>query len=245
MHLMLSCEHATNAIPARYRHLFDGYRAKAALRGHRGCDIGALELAERLRWALGAQLFVAETSRLLIDVNRSLHHQRVFSEFSSPLSAAERLDVIDAYYRPYRRRIQHMVEQRLADGDVVLHISVHSFTPRLDGRTRNADVGLLYDSKRRCELQTSLALMRHLKAPEGAPMRFFESTPLRVRRNYPYRGTADGLTTALRRRFTDGRYRGIELEINQRLLARHTVAEPLAMGIASALKRVLDDVESV
>ena len=39
---------------------------------------------------------------------------------------------------------------------------------------------------------------------------------MRVRFNYPYAGRADGLTTALRRRFPDAAYAGIELEINQR-----------------------------
>jgi hypothetical protein len=37
-----------------------------------------------------------------------------------------------------------------------------------------------------------------------------------VRRNYPYRGWSDGLTTALRRRFAERAYVGIELEVNQR-----------------------------
>jgi len=40
---------------------------------------------------------------------------------------------------------------------------------------------------------------------------------LRVRRNYPYRGAADGLTTHLRRQLGP-RYLGVELEINQALL---------------------------
>jgi hypothetical protein len=37
-----------------------------------------------------------------------------------------------------------------------------------------------------------------------------------VRRNYPYVGYSDGLTTYLRTRFDDRQYSGIELEINQR-----------------------------
>jgi hypothetical protein len=37
-----------------------------------------------------------------------------------------------------------------------------------------------------------------------------------VRRNYPYRGYADGLTTWLRKRYPDPAYAGIELEINQK-----------------------------
>ena len=38
---------------------------------------------------------------------------------------------------------------------------------------------------------------------------------LRVRRNYPYAGKGDGLTSHLRRRFAPSDYVGIELEINQ------------------------------
>ena len=37
-----------------------------------------------------------------------------------------------------------------------------------------------------------------------------------TRRNYPYRGTGDGLTRYLRSRFDDASYCGIELEINQK-----------------------------
>ena len=37
-----------------------------------------------------------------------------------------------------------------------------------------------------------------------------------TRRNYPYKGYADGLTTFLRTRYPDDRYRGIELEVNQK-----------------------------
>jgi hypothetical protein len=39
---------------------------------------------------------------------------------------------------------------------------------------------------------------------------------LRVRRNYPYRGSADGFIPYLRRRFAEADYVGLELELNQR-----------------------------
>jgi len=245
MHLLLSCEHATNAVPERYRHLFDGARATAALRGHRGCDLGALELAESLQAALGATLFAAEASRLLIDLNRSLHHRELFSEFSRVLNASERAQVIATIYSPYRMTVERHIERQLQRGATVVHISVHSFAPRLRGHTRNADIGLLYDSKRPPELQMSLALARALLHAEKPKGRFFRTRHLRVRRNYPYRGAADGLTTALRRRSPDGRYLGIEIEVNQRLLSARARAVRIADRLAAALQRVLDDAESV
>ena len=42
---------------------------------------------------------------------------------------------------------------------------------------------------------------------------------LRVRRNYPYPGVSDGFPTWLRRRFSERNYVGVELELNQALLA--------------------------
>jgi hypothetical protein len=53
-----------------------------------------------------------------------------------------------------------------------------------------------------------------------------------VRRNYPYRGSADGLTTHLRRLHPDGRYAGVEIEVNQ----KHTIGDGEAWR---ALRRLL------
>jgi hypothetical protein len=39
---------------------------------------------------------------------------------------------------------------------------------------------------------------------------------MRVRRNYPYLGRADGMATFLRKHFPEDSYLGIELEFNQK-----------------------------
>jgi hypothetical protein len=41
------------------------------------------------------------------------------------------------------------------------------------------------------------------------------ASDLRVRRNYPYAGKGDGLTSHMRLRFAQSDYVGIELEVNQ------------------------------
>ncbi|MCB1139224.1 MAG: N-formylglutamate amidohydrolase, partial [Leptospiraceae bacterium] len=86
----------------------------------------------------------------------------------------------------------------------VLHISVHSFTPVLDQQVRNCDLGILYDPTRQREKSTALAIQSAL-----------DTGGLRIRRNYPYSGIADGFTTWLRKRFSDKVYSGLELEMNQ------------------------------
>jgi predicted N-formylglutamate amidohydrolase len=63
---------------------------------------------------------------------------------------------------------------------------------------------------------------------------------LTVRRNYPYAGKNDGLTTWFRRHLPPGAYVGIELEVNQKHIARadrHWTA--MREVIVESLRRVL------
>ena len=203
---VVTCEHGGNSIPRRFRHLFRGQ--SRLLSTHRALDIGALDLARSLARTLHAPLFYSTTSRLLIDLNRSLHHRRVFSEFTQSLPLGERELLISRYYRPYRSRTEDHIARRITAGARVVHVSAHSFTPILDGRVRTTDIGLLYDPSRSFETGVCRAWQERLAAT--APH-------LRVRRNYPYRGTADGFTSYLRTRFPNERYASIELEVNQRL----------------------------
>jgi predicted N-formylglutamate amidohydrolase len=209
--LVLSCEHGGADVPAPYRRLFRSDVAKKALATHRGSDPGALSVAERLASALNVPLISTTVSRLLVDTNRSEHHPRLFSAWSSQLSPEERETVLDQYYRPHRARIAGAIAERLRNGARVLHVAVHSFTPVLDGEERRADVGLLYDPRRSWE-QDLARTWQSLFA--------LEDDALRVRRNYPYRGIADGLTTALRKAHGAARYAGIELELGQALVGR-------------------------
>lgn len=201
---VVTCEHGGNRIPAAYADLFHGWQAR--LSSHRGYDIGALVMARGLAAALQAPLVASTISRLLIDLNRSLSSRQAWSDATRGLSPARRQSIVARHYTPYRQRVTETVETAVANGQRVIHLSSHSFTPILDGEIRRADVGLLYDPARPGEVQ---AAARWQAA-------FAEQAPeLRVRRNYPYEGKNDGLTSAMRRRFPAGQYVGIELELNQ------------------------------
>lgn len=202
---IVSCEHGGKRIPAAWRALFAG--REALLASHRGYDAGALVLARDLADALHAPLFAATVSRLLVDLNRSPVNPARYSEITRALGKAERDRIHARYYQPYRRRIEHAIAQAIRRGARVVHISSHSFTPTLDGRVRNADLGLLYDPQRPDEMALCLRWMAALQ--HHAPA-------LRVRRNYPYAGRADGFCSWLRRHYPAERYLGIELEMNQR-----------------------------
>ncbi len=202
--LLFTCEHASNRIPSIHREV--ATRAGQELATHRGYDPGAIELAKLFAKKFKAPLFTGKWSRLLIELNRSQHHPKLWSEFSEALSAETKRTLLDEYYLPFRDSVEQLIQLEAKRGRQVVHIGVHSFTPVVNGKTRNADVGLLYDPARPHELKFCDEWAGALR--EVAP-------PLRVRKNYPYRGTADGFTTHLRKRFTGDAYVGIELEVNQ------------------------------
>jgi len=233
--LVLSCEHGGNRIPPRYRSYFAGVGRARALASHRGFDIGALALAKRLARLLEVPLVHSTTSRLLVDLNRSLHHPRLLSAFVTLPDEAARARLLDTHYHPYRRQFQARVRAAIARNPPVIHIAVHSFVARLNRETRRAEVGLLYDPARSREQRLCRDWQRHLSHQEPT---------LRVRLNYPYRGKADGLTSALRRQFPAGHYLGIELEVNQRLLlprARPAAVAKLANALAQSLRQASGD----
>lgn len=203
---VVTCEHGGNAIPAEYAAAFRD--AACVLDSHRGYDPGTLELAGDFAAALDAPFHSATVSRLLVELNRSLHHRGLFSEFTRGMCETTRGEILTRHYWPYREAVETRVAGIVGESDaVVFHLSVHSFTPMLDGVARAADIGLLYDPRRALERQWCGAWRESLIGlrPDIA-----------VRRNYPYRGVADGFVTHLRRQFADDRYVGVELEVNQK-----------------------------
>ena len=162
-----------------------------------------------VRWPtpFDVPLHAATTTRLLVDLNRSIGHRQLFSEVTRALPPARRRDIVDRHYRPHRQAVEAEVERLVTSGQRVVHVALAQFHA---------------DARRRADgARTSRGCMTHAdqaKWPSrGAWMRELarRAPDLRLRRNYPYRGRGDGLTAALRRRYPDAAYVGIELEFNQ------------------------------
>jgi predicted N-formylglutamate amidohydrolase len=207
--LVITCEHGGNRIPEPYRDLFRSYRA--SLHSHRGFDAGSLPMARALARAFDAPLVVATVSRLLVDLNRSVGHPRLHCDVIRRLPAPLRARIVEDYYQPYRQQAEHLMMQAIARHGRVVHLSCHSFTPELDGKARTADIGLLYDPARPGEVALAARWKTAIEA---------RAPELTVRRNYPYAGKNDGLTTSLRKRLSPDRYVGVELELNQKHVRR-------------------------
>ncbi|HKW13916.1 MAG TPA: N-formylglutamate amidohydrolase [Candidatus Krumholzibacteria bacterium] len=205
--LVLSCEHAGHRVPPQYRTLFKG--KQRVLVSHLGWDPGAVELARAIAKDTGAPLLANTVSRLVVDTNRSVGHPRLFSAFTRKLVREERKQLVARHYLPHRGAVEAVIRSALREHDRVVHVGVHTFTPVLKGKKRTADIGLLFDPKRKAEVDFCEVWLHALH---------WEAPLLRVKKNYPYKGSSDGLTTALRDKFPATRYLGIELEVNQSLV---------------------------
>lgn len=231
MNILVTCEHGGNDIPKKFRQLF--FDAQEVLQTHRGYDLGALSISQMLAHGLQSRLFSSTTSRLLIDLNRSLGHAEIFSKWSKCLNKCERESLIQSYYRAYRDEVESYICSLVIQAPV-LHVSVHSFTPVFNGMPRKTDIGLLFDPERQFEKEISREWQAALQTKLPSQNIHF---------NLPYHGTSDGFTTYLRTRFADGNYAGIELEVNQKHLADNqlcaNVAEILLSTIPSAYKALI------
>jgi predicted N-formylglutamate amidohydrolase len=176
---------------------------------------------------LEVPLVTGRVTRLVVDLNRSIGHPHLHSAYVAALGAEERRRLVERYYLPYRQAVEAACAARMARGTRVLHLAVHSFTPVLRGHHRNASLGLLYDPKRPAERRLAVRWQSILQ----------ELSPdLQVRRNYPYRGTDDGLIPFLRKRFPVGRYLGLELEVNQRHLRSPSGIRQMARLVGESLR---------
>jgi predicted N-formylglutamate amidohydrolase len=230
--LLITCEHGGNEVPAELEPYFASADAMRQLNSHRGYDPGSLSAAKSIAEHFDSDFEFSAVSRLVVDLNRSLDSPQLFSKFLEQAPAATKIAILQAYYHPYRERVTERVKQWVVAGQHVLHLSIHTFTPRWRGTVRKFDVGVLFDPERQRELGFSQAFLSELKC------RGFRAFP-----NQPYLGIDDGLTTALRKQFTDDQYAGIEIELNNRIarLSEKTVAS-WQQRIASAIQIACDRV---
>ena len=206
--LIITCEHGGNEIPEEYEDLFSGY--EKILLTHRGYDLGVLSLAEYFSKIFNVRLFKTNISRLLVDVNRSLWRRTLFSEITKKLNKDEKETILQKYYYPHRNVITEYIKTEATNGQKILHIALHSFTPLLNSKERAAEMGFLYNPERINEKEISRVWKKEIKKilPDW-----------RLRYNYPYRGKPDGLTAHFRKIYLDDNYLGVELEINQKFIS--------------------------
>jgi len=196
--VVLACDHAANRMPRRLGSL--GLDA-ARLAEHIAWDPGAADVARRLAAHLNAPLVLSGYSRLVIDCNRPLNSAESIAEQSGgvavpgnrDLPALERECRIAALFQPYHGAIGRLLDSRIRRPTLLL--SIHSFTPSLNGRSRPWHIGVCYGHDRRFAALLLQALARNSEYIIGDNQPY----PIEAEIDYtiPAHGEARGLPSAM------------------------------------------------
>ena len=226
--LVMFCDHAGRAFPKTLGTLGLGSRE---LEQHIAWDIGIAGLGQRLARSLDAPFFMTAYSRLVIDCNRRLEDPTSIAQESDRipvpgnrgLSAADRRQRQQEIFRPYHTVLSQEIEGRIAAGRIPVVISLHSFTPVMNGFQRPWHVGVLWNN----DARMPVPLMRRLA----------EEPDLVVGDNEPYSGR-DGHGYSIKAHAEALGLAHALLEIRQDLIAD----ESGQARWADILHRVLKDV---
>jgi predicted N-formylglutamate amidohydrolase len=207
--------------------------SEAELTRHIAWDIGIAGVADRLSNMLGAHLIAQRYSRLVIDCNRP---PRVASSIpllseATTIPGNEGLSREDAGIRrraifdPYHRRIDEVIDQRLATKRPTILVSLHSFTPVYAGVRRPWHIGTLYHRDRMLPplLLKALRAEGDLVVGDNEPYAVSDDTDYTI----PVHGEARGLTNS-------------GIEIRQDLIADESGQQQWAERLA----RILGEIEA-
>jgi len=166
--ILLTCDHASRAVP---RCLCNLGLDDAVIARHIGWDIGAAAVTRRLAPLLDAPAILGGYSRLVIDCNRAPEDAGSIPSVSdntvipgnASLSDGARRARREAIFDPYHAAIAARLVAYQQGGVAPAFISIHSFTPAMNGKARPWHVGVLWDQDGRI----ALPLLEGLRAEPG------------------------------------------------------------------------------
>lgn len=228
---LLLCDHASAAIPAALGNLgLD----ESQRRLHIAWDIGAADVTRRLSQRLDVAAILSGYSRLVIDCNRRLDDPTSIPQESDGvavtgnygLTAADRTARAEACFWPYQHAIESWIAPRRAAGKMPIIVSMHSFTPVMDGFERPWHIGVLANRDRR----VAQPLIDALRGDPALSVGDNEPYDGRHGRGYGMmvHGEELGLPFAL-------------IEMRQDLIDTHHGAEAWANRLAPILGRIFAD----
>jgi len=149
--VLLVCDHASREFPTTMHQLG---LANWVLDKHVACDIGAGEVTKHLADRLDAPAVIAGYSRLIVDLNRQLHHDSAFIKVSDGIAIPGNLDIgeierqqrIDSFFNPYHDAIADQLDKFSARGVVPAFLSIHTCTPVFNNVVRHCQIGVMWDS---------------------------------------------------------------------------------------------------
>lgn len=225
---LVTCDHATNAVPDWVNGGDLGLPA-ADMERHIAYDVGAAGLTRALALRLDAPAILSGFSRLVIDPNRGEDDPTLLMKLydgtiiptNRHAGDADLKQRMDRLYRPYHDALAGLAARR---PDTVV-VAIHSFTPRLRGRSpRPWQVGVLYSH---LDERLALPLIARLRAEPD----------LCVGDNQPYAGHLPG--DAIDRHALQTGRPNVLIEVRQDLIADADGQSDWATRLAPILTEVL------
>jgi predicted N-formylglutamate amidohydrolase len=226
--MLIIADHAKRSMPDKYGRL--GLPASEFDR-HIAYDIGIEMVTRKLCALTGAPAVLGGFSRLLIDPNRGEDDPTLIRQIydgavvpgNYPMSDAERSLRLETYFRPYHDAVGSMMASVAGkSGRAPFIVSMHSFTPVMQGRPRPWHVGILWDSDDRAVRP----IIEMLSADQA----------LTVGDNQPYDGALRG-DTMFRHAIVNG-FAHVLIEIRQDLIGDQAGAEQWAKRLAPMLDAI-------
>jgi predicted N-formylglutamate amidohydrolase len=161
--LVITCDHASVRVP---RALAGLGLPPGAIERHIGWDIGAAAVTRLLAPMLGAPAILSGYSRLVVDCNRDPEDASSIPEASDgvaiPGNRAVAVELraarLASCFAPYHAAIAAQIAWQAAAGRVPALLSIHSFTPLMNGVARPWHVGVLWDKDPRIAVPLLAAL---------------------------------------------------------------------------------------
>jgi predicted N-formylglutamate amidohydrolase len=152
--LLLICEHGGNAVPASLNGM--GLEPDD-LKKHFALDIGTRQLTETIASTLDAQAILANYSRLVVDLNRFPDAPSLFVTMcdnipipdNQNLTQEMQADRLKIFYDPFHNRIQDWLDERITSKQNPVIVTLHSYTPVLNGSPRPQEICVVSDTDRR------------------------------------------------------------------------------------------------
>lgn len=145
--LLLIADHASNRVPCCLQQLG---LSEEILASHIAWDAGTADVARQLSKLLDAPLLLSNYSRLVIDCNRAATSPESILQESDGTRIPGNKDLsnehiasrIKTIFTPYHAAITALLEARKDENMAML--SIHSFSPSLQGKERPWSIGVCY-----------------------------------------------------------------------------------------------------
>lgn len=231
MAILISRETGGDQVPpelfARLPSLGVSLPAQPTLMGDRSIK----SITSRMAAQLSVPLIENHYSSALINVAKPPKHRSLYPPHTRTWPQQARQLLVDTIHAPYRTQLRQRVIEMLRHNSCVVHLAVSTFQAvNRKGKPRRTDAGLLYDPGIEAEANFCIDWLEDM---------FYEVEMLRVRRNYPWRGTRDSVTRSLRAEFSKQGYLGIELVLNRSWASRDVQMRDIAIdGVCESLQEI-------